>query len=637
MCADNIEILCSVCGWPIPEDILREFRTHMCIDCVCKYKVNIQPNAPSTFYPFLNDPYVTPEKWFNMVEIGLEDGEDLEIIKCDAWKAKELIETEMISWIDSDHEDETICPAMGQGNLYFWFDSWNESATVQNEYSDLLFSLEFGIRSIYILQMAYLSEDSESAEFGYFLQRGKKCLFDQKDYSAAIRHFEQAIEHDPNVAIAWFYKGYALIMLKNYEESIKCFDKGLKEEPFEDSAWFNKGYSLIKLEKYSEASLCFNEALDINPKSEKAFFMKYLALIKSAMCQDRNFSSRPEFNRMINQCIAPIYEFKPQGIGMLFRKANFLNDLRNILFKEISDSEKLLQLEMIGWLPPIDYLYGCYDEITKLDPNNVEAWFRKGICFCSTYKSNKYELAISCYNTALKIDPKNYYVWYEKAIAQDKIGRKSGAIVSFKTFLDLSPGNMQNQVDYAKQRLKVLEAETKPNTKQHMEVLETERRANMIKVRQAIAKAKWLFFSDQRSLHFKIKVKSFKKIDLSKADDPEDFLDYMEDEKAKLTQDEGGSYWLMKIEAVNLSNKPIYTGQLTRVIGLVDEEGFQFNVDMNAYLSQYSPYGKKVGLSRFYEGDLKPKIEAKGAISFLLPDQDTEYSIINLDGTIKEL
>lgn len=478
MCADNIEILCSVCGWPIPEDILREFRTHMCIDCVCKYKVNIQPNAPSTFYPFLNDPYVTPEKWFNMVEIGLEDGEDLEIIKCDAWKAKELIETEIINWLDSNDKDETVCLEIGRGTLSFPF-SENEFATVQHEYNNLLFSLEFGIRPIDILQLAYLSEDSESVLFGHFLEFGKKCLFDQKDYDTAIRHFEKAIEHDPDVAIAWFYKGYALIMLKNYEESIKCFDKGLKEEPFEDSAWFNKGISLINLGKYSEAADCFNKALDINSKSEKAFFMKYLALINA--CVHSGIYS--EQCREAEQCIKLFYEFNPRGVDMLFKKANFLKDLRNMLFREISP-QKIFNAETYGLIPPVEHILKCYDEATKIDSNNVEAWFRKGIYLCLTHKSNKYELAISCYNIALKIDPQNYHVWYEKAIAQDKIGRKSGAIVSFKEFLGLCPVNMQNQVDYAKQRLKVLEAETKPNTKQHIEALETERRTNMTKVRQ---------------------------------------------------------------------------------------------------------------------------------------------------------
>jgi hypothetical protein len=150
----------------------------------------------------------------------------------------------------------------------------------------------------------------------------------------------------------------------------------------------------------------------------------------------------------------------------------------------------------------------------------------------------------------------------------------------------------------------------------------------MVPVKEAIGSGAWLHFSStDGALQFRLKVLSFKKLDLSQVDEPHN----IENKETR------AQWWLMEIEAVNLSKRTIGAHDMCTRIVLMDQEEFQFNVIMDSHLACLSEFSKKSGLHRFYVDDLIPKTKAVGAISFRLPDDDeAEYSLVMEDGTVRE-
>lgn len=152
----------------------------------------------------------------------------------------------------------------------------------------------------------------------------------------------------------------------------------------------------------------------------------------------------------------------------------------------------------------------------------------------------------------------------------------------------------------------------------------------MVPVKEAIQSGVWfLFSSNDDAFKFRLRVLSFEKIDLALVDNPEKIENHYV----------GAEWWLMEIEAINWNKKQIDGDDLLTKILLVDQEGFEFNVFQDDYLSGDSEFGRQFGLDRFQSySELSPKIKAVGAISFQLPDDGrATYSLAMKDGTVTEV
>jgi tetratricopeptide (TPR) repeat protein len=64
---------------------------------------------------------------------------------------------------------------------------------------------------------------------------------------------EEALELDPDLAMAWTYKGGALISLRRYDEGLAACERALALDANNPNAWNNKGAALYYLKCYEEA------------------------------------------------------------------------------------------------------------------------------------------------------------------------------------------------------------------------------------------------------------------------------------------------------------------------------------------------------------------------------------------------
>jgi len=66
-----------------------------------------------------------------------------------------------------------------------------------------------------------------------------------------------------------------------------------------------------------------------------------------------------------------------------------------------------------------------FKQITKIDPNNWQAWYGRGLCF---KRLLSYERAIYCFDQVSKINPEFAKGWYNLGFCQSQIGLLEDAI-----------------------------------------------------------------------------------------------------------------------------------------------------------------------------------------------------------------
>ena len=85
----------------------------------------------------------------------------------------------------------------------------------------------------------------------------------------------------------------------------------------------------------------------------------------------------------------------------------------------------------------------------------------------------------------------------------------------------------------------------------------------MVPVREAINSGTWFHFSSSDGdMQFRLKVLSFEKLDLSQVDEPQNIDD----------EETGACWWLMKIEAINLSKQSLFSPLMLREMLLMRVE-----------------------------------------------------------------
>jgi len=62
----------------------------------------------------------------------------------------------------------------------------------------------------------------------------------------------------------------ALRALSRYTEALECYDEVLEINPQFALAWLNKGWALGALGRYTEALECYDEAIEIDPNYSEA-------------------------------------------------------------------------------------------------------------------------------------------------------------------------------------------------------------------------------------------------------------------------------------------------------------------------------------------------------------------------------
>lgn len=82
----------------------------------------------------------------------------------------------------------------------------------------------------------------------------------------------------------------------------------------------------------------------------------------------------------------------------------------------------------------------AYTEAIRLDPNDVVAWYNKGIALKTL---TEYDSAIECFDEAIRLNPNNAGPWTGKGVALYYQGKADDAIKCFNEAIRLDPNDSE--------------------------------------------------------------------------------------------------------------------------------------------------------------------------------------------------
>jgi tetratricopeptide (TPR) repeat protein len=135
-----------------------------------------------------------------------------------------------------------------------------------------------------------------------------------KDYRSVIRIYTKVLSIDPNLEIAYNYRGYAYNILKDHPKALADYTKVISLNPSSALAYSNRGYIYIYVKDYPKAITDFNRSIDLDPKGSFAYRGRAMALFDSNKTQ----AAIVDFTKAIT--LEPGFSDNYTRRGMAYRK-----------------------------------------------------------------------------------------------------------------------------------------------------------------------------------------------------------------------------------------------------------------------------------------------------------------------------
>jgi adenylate cyclase len=117
------------------------------------------------------------------------------------------------------------------------------------------------------LQLARLGIELANEDAFSLARCGHVLAYLGHEYDRGATLVEQAVALNPNLAIAWFSRGWVSLMCAEYEHSIESFDRMIRLSPLDPMrirAWTGTSFALFHLGRYEEGSAAAKKSIQYN-------------------------------------------------------------------------------------------------------------------------------------------------------------------------------------------------------------------------------------------------------------------------------------------------------------------------------------------------------------------------------------
>ncbi|MBD2533284.1 tetratricopeptide repeat protein [Nostoc flagelliforme FACHB-838] len=262
--------------------------------------------------------------------------------------------------------------------------------------------------------------------------------YDAGNYEGAIEDFNQAIELDPQNALAYNRRGDAYYRLGDYEQAQADSSQAILLNPQDANAYFDRGFAFSELNKYKEAIADYTQAIKLNSKDAYAYYGRGLARAKSK----DNKGAIEDFSKAI--ALKPQYNEAYLQRGILRRRLRqrleAIQDFDKIIKNNPTDAKAYYQRGLTQSINKQKYAaLKDYTDAVNINPKYIEAYLNRGDIYSDL--GNKVE-ATEDYNTILQIDPKFIAAYIHRGIHRFSFGDYKGAIEDYTAALKLDANNV---------------------------------------------------------------------------------------------------------------------------------------------------------------------------------------------------
>ena len=306
------------------------------------------------------------------------------------------------------------------------------------------------------------------------------AFIEQRKYQQAMADLDKTLELNPNSELPYFGRGWVFNLQRKYDAAIKEYDKVIELNPKDAIAWNNRGAAKSWLNQMTEALADYTKAIELKPNYVKAYENRSKAFLVlgnyDKSVTDRNRAehlkwSNEHADKIIEQALALNQRGKFKEALALLNKAAKLYPDNQFIFVNRGNIYN-------DYFRDYNTAIADYNKTIALNPKFSWPYLNRAIAYG---RLKRWDEAIADYGRALDID-KNYADAYNgRAWSYCKIGKFEEALVDVNKALELKP----NEANYFDTR-----AETYTGLKRYEDAL-----ADMNTALKLLPAA-WLYLSD---------------------------------------------------------------------------------------------------------------------------------------------
>ena len=269
------------------------------------------------------------------------------------------------------------------------------------------------------------------------LREGNKYR-DEDKHKQAEKAFSEAIELNPDNALAWHNRGWTYVEQKKYQQALNDFNKASALKPNWELPYFGRGWVFNQRKEYAAAVKEYDRVIELNPKyavawNNRGAAKSWLNQMHEAIADyDKAIELKPNY--------AKAYENRGKAHGALgedgkaeadFQRAIKITSSNKGADKIIEETEALLKRG--DYTEALELL----NKAAELYPDNQFVFVNRGNIYNNQLRD--YDAAIADYNKTIELNPKFSWPYLNRGIAYGRLKRWDEAIVDYGRALEIDP------------------------------------------------------------------------------------------------------------------------------------------------------------------------------------------------------
>jgi ATP-dependent Clp endopeptidase proteolytic subunit ClpP len=235
-------------------------------------------------------------------------------------------------------------------------------------------------------------------------------FFQQEHLQEALVAFEQSLKVNPDQTSVWCYKGAVLRKLLRFEEALDAYKYALQFNPDFSPAYVGIGEVLLELDHYEEALKSYEQAIRLSAHNANAYYGKGNTL----WYLKRNREALAAFD----QCI----KLDSKHALAYFSKGSMLKELGHY-------DEALASFEQAIHLGASEISYASLFQMGR-----------------SHVIAGRYREGLATFEVIIRHDPNNVNAYFEKGMTHSALKHYEAAAQAFKQFIDLDSENDKDRL-----------------------------------------------------------------------------------------------------------------------------------------------------------------------------------------------
>ena len=259
---------------------------------------------------------------------------------------------------------------------------------------------------------------------------------DEGDHKHAEKLFTEAINLNPDNALAWHNRGWAYVEQKKYRQALADFDKAEQLNPNSELPHFGRGWTYSLMKEYMSAILEYDKVIELNPKSALAWNNR-----GAAKSWTGNMTAAlDDYNRAIelNPNYAKAYENRGKAFQALGDQEKSVADFKRAekIYRSNKGADKIIEeaLDLIS-RNKVKEAFELLNQAAELYPDNQFVFVNRGNIYNNHFKN--YEAAIQDYNKTIELNPKFSWPYLNRAIAYGRLKLWNQAVDDYTKAIEL--------------------------------------------------------------------------------------------------------------------------------------------------------------------------------------------------------